>query len=99
MMKVKPILCGVLLTLVTGCASVNVRTDNMAESQKAPDYEQSFEFWWWGLEGEHSVNVREVCMGKGVKQMQAVTSFKDSVITLLTLGIYSKRTARVWCKD
>ena len=98
-MKIKPILCGLLLTLTTGCASVNVRTDGLAESQKPPTYEQSFEFWWWGLKGEHSVNVREVCLGKGVQQMQAVTSFKDSAVTLLTLGIYSKRTARVWCKD
>lgn len=98
-MKIKPILCGLLLTMVTGCASVNVRTDNQAETHSAPSFEQSFEFWWWGIEGEHTVNVREVCLGKGVKQMQAVTSIQDTLISLLTLGIYSKRTARVWCND
>lgn len=98
-MKVRLVLCGILLTLVSGCASVNVRTDNLAESQVPPSYEKTFSFWWWGLEGEHEVNVREVCLGKGVEQLQTISSFKDSVISLLTLGIYVKRTARVWCKE
>lgn len=85
--------------IVTGCASVNIRTDNLPESQHPPTFEQSYVFWWWGIDGEHSVNVREVCLGKKVKQMQTVASFQNSVITILTLGIYSKRTARVWCED
>lgn len=98
-MKLKSILCTLLLVSATGCASVNVRTDSAPETVKPPTYEQSFEFWWWGTKGEHEVNVREVCLGKGVEQMQTVNTFSDSFVSIITLGIYYKRTARVWCKE
>jgi len=84
---------------LAGCASVNVRVDNLPESTTPPSFEQTYVYWWWGLKGEHTVNVREVCKGNDVYQMQAVNSFSDSVISILTLGIYSKRTARVWCEE
>ena len=85
--------------VLTGCASVNVRTDQQPESMQPPSYEQKFVYWWWGLSGEHSVNVREVCRGNPVEQMQAVSTFTDSALALVTLGIYTRRTARVWCKE
>ena len=98
-MNFKTFCCLSLIGLMTGCANVNVRTDNMPEVNTAPTFEESYSFWWWGIEGEYEVNVREVCLGKGVEQMQTVATFNDALITLATLGIYSKRSARVWCKD
>ena len=98
-MKFRILCCIALVGLATGCANVNVRTDNLPEVTTVPTFEQSYVFWWWGLDGEYEVNVREICLGKGVEQMQTVTTFDDSLISLVTLGIYSKRTARVWCKD
>lgn len=85
--------------VLSGCASVNIRTDKLPESMAAPTFEQNYVYWWWGLSGEYSVNVREVCQGKPVEQMQAVSTFTDSVLAIVTLGIYSRRTARVWCKE
>lgn len=98
-MNLKSFCCLILVGLMTGCANVNVRTDNQPEITTPPTFEQSYSFWWWGIEGEYEVNVREICLGKGVEQMQTVATFNDAVITLVTLGIYSKRSARVWCKE
>lgn len=88
-----------VLLLLSGCSSVNIRTDGEKETTRPPDFEQTFNYWWWGLKGEHEVNVREVCLGKPVEQMQAVDTLSDSLFGLITLGIYSPRSARVWCKE
>ena len=88
-----------LLVLMLGaCSTVTVRTDQQHEAQRDPDYHQRFTFWWWGLKGEYSINVREVCIGKPVEQMQTVHDLVDVFGTVFTLGIYAPRTARVWCQ-
>ena len=90
----------VLLSLILGgCSSVNIRTDDAPEKRQEPDYQQRFSYWWWGLRGEHTVNVREVCLEKKVEQLQAVSTFSDTVLTIITLGIYQPRTARIWCEQ
>ncbi len=80
-----------------GCSSVTVRTDALEKTRTPPDYQQRYDYWWWGLEGTHSVNVREVCRGSEVAQMQSVATIPDVLWAVATLGIYIPRTARVWC--
>lgn len=89
----KKLITIIMLLSLAGCSSVTIRTDGQREASAPPTYEQRYTYWWWGLKGEYSVNVREVCNGQPVEQMQTVHSIVDS------LGIYSPRTARVWCKE
>ena len=95
----KNILLIVLVLSISACSSVTIRTDNQKKIRQAPTYEKRFHYYWWGLKGDHKVNVRLACQGKEVKQMQSVYTFGDSVLGLITLGIYSPRTARVWCAE
>ncbi len=95
----KCVLAMLLLCCLCACSSVTVRTDDERKTRTSPDYEQRFNYFWWGVKGTNSVNVREVCKGDNVEQMQAINTFSDSFLTLITLGIYSPRTARVWCKQ
>lgn len=87
-----------LIGLLAGCSSVTVRTDDGKKDREPPDYQQRFNYLWWGLKGEHSVNVRLICQGRPVKQMQSVNTLGDSLLGAITIGIYSPRTARVWCE-
>ncbi len=87
-----------LLTML-GCSSVTMRTDQQAKTHDTVSFQKTYPYWWWGLKGEHDINVREICQGKPVKQMQAVNTFTDSLSIIFTLGIYMPRTARVWCED
>lgn len=87
------------LLSMLGCSSVTMRTDQQPKNHDTATFQKTYPYWWWGLRGEHDINVREICLGKEVKQMQAVNTFTDSLSILFTLGIYSPRTARVWCKD
>jgi hypothetical protein len=85
------------LSILAGCSSVTIRTDDQVKSYVSASYQKNVSYWWWGFSGEHYINVREVCKGQAVKQVQAVTTFTDSLATIFTLGIYVPRTARVWC--
>lgn len=87
-----------IIFFMLGCSSVTLRTDTQAKNHKAATFQKSYAYWWWGFKGEHDINVREICQGKAVKQMQAINTFTDSLSIIFTLGIYAPRTARVWCE-
>lgn len=89
----------IALIAASACSSVNVRTDGQKEAMTPPTFQKSYTFWWWGLKGQHSINVREVCAGAPVKQMQTVDTVSNILSAVFTLGIYSPRTARVWCDE
>lgn len=59
--------------------------------------EESKSFFFWGLAGEHSIDVNGVCQGKPAQQMQTQTTFLDGLLGGITLGIYAPRSAKVWC--
>ncbi|MAC48048.1 Bor family protein [Oceanospirillum beijerinckii] len=94
----KQLLIVVLATVLSACSSVTLRTDSAEKTKNTPDFQQSYDYWWWGLKGKHSINVREVCQGRKVKQMQSVATISNVFVSVITFGIYQPRTARVWCE-
>ena len=93
------VFCFLLTVILSGCSSVTVRTDGSGESYTEATYQQRYNYWWFGLYGEHTVNVREVCQGRDLIQAQSVDTLADMTAALFTLGIYTPRTAKVWCGD
>jgi hypothetical protein len=85
--------------VLSSCSSVTIRTDQEKKNRSVPTFQKRFNYYWWGLKGEYKVNVREACAGKPVEQMQSVYTTSDFIYGLLSLGIYSPRTARVWCNE
>ena len=63
-----------------------------------PHFERSYNFFFWGLVGEYSINIEKVCKNRPVKQMQTQQTFLNGFLGVITLGIYSPRTARIWCE-
>lgn len=88
-----------LLIFLSGCASVTVRPHGGVKDNSQADYVDSLPFYMAGLVGNHKVNVNEACEGREVTQMQTVTSLSDWLLSLMTLSIYSPRTAKVWCEE
>ena len=88
----------ILAILLGACSSVTLRTDAQDKAGNTPDFQKTYDYWWWGLKGEHSVNVREICQGRKVRQMQSVATIPNVMAAIFTLGIYQPRTARVWCE-
>ena len=79
------------------CSTVTIRDKGEAKLSTEPTYSDSKTYWFWGLVGENHINVTDVCNGKAPKQMQAQSTLSDSLLTIVTLGIYQPRTAKVWC--
>ncbi|PCK09328.1 MAG: Bor family protein [Alteromonadaceae bacterium] len=94
----KQLLLLLLILGLSACSSVSVRTDGQAKSIDPPNFEQRYTYWFWGFRGRHAVNVREVCQDKKMAQIQALHTLSDTFFSLITVGIYAPRTARIWCK-
>jgi len=50
-----------LLVFLCSCSSVTIQPVGVQKLRSAPDFEKRFNYYWWGLKGEHKVNVRLVC--------------------------------------
>jgi len=88
-----------ILIVLQGCTSVTMRPYGGEKDIRKPDYAVSKTFWFWGLKGEHEVNVNTVCGKRRVTQMQTVMTLSDFARGLITLFIYAPRTAKVWCES
>lgn len=88
----------ILVFLVVGCHSITIRPEGNIKQFSQPDYQERKDFWFFGLVNEHSVDVAPICGTRRLTQMQAQSTFVDSLITALTFGIYTPRSVRVWCE-
>jgi len=86
------------LISISACTSVTIRPNGGEKLHTEPSYVDSKPFYLFGLIGEHTVDVNEVCDGAEIEQMQTVISSNDYLLNIITLFIYSPRTAKVWCR-
>jgi len=88
----------VIAVLVSsGCATVTITSNSAEKLSTAPTYEQRKPFFMYGLIRNHSIDVKAICGERLVVQMQTQDTFVDRLLALVTFGVYTPRTARVWC--
>lgn len=87
-----------LTTFITACSTVTIRPNGGAKDNSQPNYVDSKPFYFGGPFGKHKIDVNDVCEGNEVTQMQTVTTSSDWFFSFITLGIYTPRTAKVWCE-
>jgi hypothetical protein len=90
--------CLGLLLIATGCYSVTIRPDGGFKMATKPSFEQRQDFYLWGLVGESHIDTAKVCSSSAPTQMQSQVTVVDALLGLVTLGIYSPETAKVWCR-
>jgi hypothetical protein len=95
---VSKVCCLGLMVAVTGCYSVTIRPDGGFKMATPPAFEQRQDFYLWGLVGESHIDTAKVCGARTPSQMQSQVTVVDALLGLVTLGIYSPETAKVWCK-
>ena len=93
--KMLPILA--VVSLLGACSTVTIQPEPITKQISEPSYEDSKPFFLWGLVGEERVDVRKICEDKEVIQMQSQQTFEDGFLGLITLGIFSPHTVKVWC--
>lgn len=82
---------------VSACSTVTINPDGRAKLAGEPSYQDSKSFFFWGLVGEHHVDVQRICNGKEPAQMQSQQTFTDGLLSQITLGIYMPYSVKVWC--
>lgn len=81
------------------CSTITIIPSNKPIALSPPKYSKTHNYFFWGLMGEKYINTKRICRRKRVRQMQTQFTFVNSLLTLLTLGIYSPKTAKVWCSN
>ena len=88
------------LLFVVSCQTVTINPQGgTVKYSSLPDYKKSHHFFLFGLIGERNVNTAQICKGRRVKQMQTQQTFLNGLLSGLTLGIYTPRTSKVWCRE
>ena len=98
-MKIRPklLVLSICLFLIS-CSTVTIRPDDRIKQSSGHTIEKQENYFLFGLVGEHHVNVQEACAGKSISQAQAHTTFIDGLLGVVTLGIYTPRSYRLWCQ-
>lgn len=88
--------CAILL--FSGCAAVTITPHGQNKATAEPDYNKKQPLFLFGLVGEPHVDVKAICGERKVRQLQTKDEFSDRMIAIITLAIYTPRTAKVWCE-
>jgi hypothetical protein len=89
----------VFLLSFSACVSTRTVLDPNASVQRAPDYEDYFDYYLLGFSGEPQVGLPSVCLDQKPVKVEQVRTVEDGLLTAVTLGIYAPMTVRVWCGD
>lgn len=83
--------------LASGCAT---QTASLQPSQAAaPTSTESHPFWVSGIGQEKTVDAAAICGGASkVAKVQTTQTEKEVLLSVVTFGIYTPRTAKVYCK-
>jgi hypothetical protein len=81
---------------ISGCATQTF--DLQPGAGEKPDQEDMQSFWISGVGQQKIVNAAEVCGGMDkVAKVESHMTFLDGFLGGITYGIYTPRTARVYC--
>lgn len=90
----KRLATAVLASLVlTGCYTISYQTKAPGGGQFRED---RGDFFFWGLAGDKTVDLKAMCP-QGVARWKSQQTFVDSLLGIVTLGIYIPRHVTVEC--
>lgn len=93
----KVLLAAAILATASGCATQTYIVNGGGDL--APEYDEAQHFFVAGIGQEQTVDAAQVCGGEAnVAQTETEITFINGLLSTLTLGIYSPRQARVYCK-
>lgn len=88
----------VISVALSSCATQRIYTSDGSVAMNA-DYEKSQAFWLSGFGGFAELNAQQICKDKTVERVETFWSFTDGFFNVMTIGIYTPRTVRVYCAE
>lgn len=84
--------------LLGGCATQTYLVNQEVASAK-PSFEDRQDFFIEGIGQDETLDAAKVCNGsQNVIKVESELTFVDGFLSVITAGIYTPRTARVYCK-
>lgn len=95
--KTKGVRCLALLLLLglAGCYRASFYTD--PKLVRGLEHDRWSDFFLYGLVGNEEVDVHNFCEGKTIAEVKTGGNFATSLVSALTLGIYTPRKVYVTC--
>ena len=99
-MKIKMIILLLVFSL-SACAQQGYVVNGKPSAQAEPSYEENSGFWFSGIFNQtDEINAAEICGGADkIAYVDARDSGKNILISIVTLGIYTPRSKRVYCVE
>ncbi len=92
------ILASALTYVLAGCAAQTFNING--EQAEIPTSQKSQSFFIGGLGQEQTTNAAEICGGvEKIIKVEAQHTFINGLLAYFTLGIYTPRDAKVYCKS
>jgi hypothetical protein len=88
-----------LALFAAGCMSTKVALHPKFDPGAKPSYTDYFDYYWFSLAGKPTVNLAQVCLDQKPLGFQRVKAADDIIISVVTLGIYTPATVKVWCGE
>lgn len=86
-----------VVVTATGCAS---QTAHLRSQQISASYTETQAFFVGGIGQEKVLNAAEVCQGaENVVKVESKQEARNVAMSIITLGIYTPRTAKVFCNN
>jgi len=82
--------------LTSGCYRAGLSVDGNPQPTRAPEIEFWDHHWLGGLIGSEDENAKTAC-ADGVAFVKTKHSFLNSLVAIVTGGIYAPVTISVWC--
>lgn len=87
------------LLFTSGCSNQRFLVNGEIASTSVPKYEDRQTYFVGGLGQKQTVDATQICGGANkVNAVATEITFVDGVLGMLTFGIYTPITARVYCK-
>lgn len=93
MVTTRMVAAAATLVLATGCYTARYQTSLAGGGARS---EEKGHYFLWGLIGEKTVNLKQVCPNGAARWMNQ-QSFVDGLLGAITIGIYIPRTIEIEC--
>lgn len=95
----KMLALGLIASTLCACSAITVRPQGGLKNNSPANFNERQSYFLGGLIGENTVNLNKACPSGNVTQMQSVQTVADTLLGLITVGIYAPHTAKVWCGE
>ena len=85
--------------IMSGCATQTYLVNGNSKEVK-PTLENSQAFWVEGIGQNKTINAAKICgSSENIIKVENKQTFADGFLAVITFGIYTPRTAKVYCKS